>query len=152
MPSAAHPVVMAALLRVVKDALDPVRVIRGRDLSGDPSDIVLIGRENVDDLDWSSSGSFRQAMQAFGGSREEAGAVNSLIIARNGDADQDAVNATAFGYLALIEAAVRADSTLGITTLEYIVAEIDAGDVLERQGDDGATAALRFIVAYKARI
>lgn len=152
MASAAFPSVIAAVTTVATTAVAPVRVERGRDLSSDPSDVVLVGRQDVEDADWSSAGTFRQTMQTFGGNREEIGTVNGLVIARNGDADQDAANATAFGYFALIEAAVRLDPKLGLTGFDYMVAEIESSDVRERQGSDGATAALPFVVTYKARI
>jgi hypothetical protein len=80
-------------------------------------------------------------MQTFGGNREEVGEVNGLVVAWNGQADQDAACSTAFGYLASIEAAVRADPTLGLTAFDYVVAELSAGDVTESQNDAGATTA-----------
>jgi hypothetical protein len=71
-----------------------------------------------------SAGTFQQTMQTFGGNREEVGEVNGLIVAWNGQGDADAACSTAFGYLASIEAAVRADPTLGLTAFDYVVAEL----------------------------
>src|SRR3546814_17633870 len=56
----------------------------------------------------------------------------------------------AFGYLALLETAIRTDPALGVTSFAYLVAQLAAGDVFEDQVD-GATTAVEFTVTYKAR-
>jgi hypothetical protein len=91
-------------------------------------------------------------MQTFGGNREELGEVNGLVVASNGQGDQDGACATAFGYLALIEAAVRADPTLGLTAFDYVVAELQAGDVTEAQNIRRCSTVLPFTISYKIRI
>lgn len=147
--TAAFPSVIAAVVSTATPALT-VRVVRGSDISDDPADVVMVGTDGTDDP--TSAGSFRQTMQTFGGNREEIGEVNGLIVAWNGEADQDAACTTAFGYLASLETAVRATPTLGLTTFDYLFAELSAGDVTESQNNAGATTVLSFTIAYKARI
>jgi hypothetical protein len=152
MSSAAWPSVIGAVMTVATAALAPVRVVRGLDVSGDPSDAVMIGLQDIQVPDWASAGSFQQTMQTFGGNREEVGTVHGLLLARDGGGDQALAGTTAFGYLASLEAAVRADPTLGLTGFDYVVAEMSAGDVTESQNDEGAATVLSFVISYKVRI
>lgn len=155
MASAAFPSVVTALVSKIGTAVNPTRVVRGRDVTTEPSDLVMVGISSIDENSsdvWASAGTFRQTMQTFGGNREEVGQVNCLVRAQNGDGDQDAACSTAFGYLARVEASLRSDKTLGLTTFDYVVTELSAGDVTESQNDEGATAVLSFTVTYKIRI
>lgn len=151
MPSAAFPSVIAAVFSTAEQAITDARVVRGRDISDDPGDVVMVGIQSIDIGDWDSAGSFQQSMQTFGGNRQELGSVNGLILARNGDSDQEAALSAAFDYLASLEAAVRADPTLGLA-FEYTKAEMQAGDVTESQNDDGAAAVVAFAISYDIRI
>lgn len=154
---AAWPAVRAAVFTTAENALPKVPVIQGRDISQSPDDVVvMIGIQNVQDIEeeggFASAGSFQQVMQTFGGNREEVGTVNGLVLARNGDADQEAAFTAADDSLAALEAAVRSDPTLGLTGFDYVVAEMQTGDVSESQNDDGAVTALSFVIAYQIRI
>lgn len=151
MSSAAFPSVVSAVLATIDAALPAVRTIRGANISGETGDVVMIGKQTPD-FGFDSAGSFRQTMQTFGGNREEVGEVNGLIFARNGDNDQDDACSTAFGYLAAVEAAVRADPTLGLTSFDFVVAEMSSGDVSESQDNDGAVTVVTFLISYKIRI
>jgi hypothetical protein len=152
MATAAFPSVVTAVVSLAKQAAPLVRVVRGRDISNDPSDVVMVGLRDIEDAGWASAGTFRQTMQTFGGNREEVGEVNGLVVAQSGGADQDAACTRAFAHLALIEAAVRNGPTLGLTAFDYVVAEFQAGEVQEAQTDQGAASAVSFSVAYKIRI
>lgn len=152
MSSAAWPSVVGGVMTVAAGAVSGARVVRGLDVSGDPSDVVMVGIQDIQVPDWASAGSFQQTMQTFGGNREEVGTVNGLILARDGGGDQALAGATAFGYLASLEAAVRADPTLGLTGFGYVVAEMSSGDVTESQNDEGAATVLSFVISYKVRI
>lgn len=152
MASTAWPAVVAAVMTVAERVVTPAIVVRGRDTSDEPGDVVMVGLLDPEQTGWVSAGTFQQTMQTFGGNREEVGSVNGLAVAWNGDGDQDAACSTAFAYLASIEGAVRADPTLGLTAFDYVVAELQAGDVMEAQSDLGAGAALSFTIAYKIRI
>jgi hypothetical protein len=155
MTSAAFPTVIAALTTAATTALtgQPARVVRGFDLSDDPSDVVLIGVPSLTDVNAIAVGTFSQAVAPMGTTRprDETGSINCVVMARNGQGDQGASCAAAFAYLALIEASLRTDPKLGVTTFPYLVAQMASGDVLEDQAD-GATTAIPFVVTYKARI
>jgi hypothetical protein len=151
MASAAFPSVIAGVVTFTSTALPAVRVVRGRDISSDPTDVVVIGSRDREGNP-ADAGTFQQSMQTFGGNREEVGTVNGLVFAHNGEADQGAACVTAFGYLAALEAAVRADPTLGLTGFDYVVAEMQSGDVSESQNDEGAETVLAFTISYKIRI
>jgi hypothetical protein len=150
--TAAFPSVIAAIVTVAAGAVAPVRVVRGRDISNEASDVVMVGQQDIEDDGWVSAGSFEQFMQAFGGSRQETGEVNGLVVAYSGDTDQDAACDAAFAHFALLESAVRADKTLGLTVFDYVVAEIQAGEVKEAQTNLGAGVALTFTISYKIGI
>lgn len=156
MASAAFPQVVAAVLSTAEDALaGSARVVRGLDLSADPGDVVLIGVSDISEAEGDAPatvGSFSQEMQTFGGNRVETGFINGLAQAWDGNSDQEETFDTAFGYLALIEAAVRATPALGVTGVDYLVAEMSTGDVTEFQDDQGSGIALAFTIAYQARI
>lgn len=152
--AAAFPTVITAVLTTAQ-AATPERVVRGRDIvSSDPDhDAVMIGVARLDDSPgWDSAGSFTQEFQTFGGNRLETGTVNCLVLAWNGDSDQDAATTAAFAIFADIAAAIRATPTLGITTFDYMVAQVTSSDVTEAQNDDGANTVLPFVVSYEARI
>lgn len=153
--SAAYPTVYAALVAVADTALTgTVRVVDGFDISDDPGNVVQIGVPSISDTSSISAGTFNQEAQTFGraaGGREETGSINCVAMAWNGDGDQGAARAAAFGYIASIEAALRADPTLGVTAFDYLVTQLISGDVAEDKVD-GATTAISFVVAYKARI
>jgi hypothetical protein len=152
MPSAAFPSVVAAVVSVAGSSMAPTRVTRGRDISNEPGDVVMVGVRDLADSGPADAGTFQQTMQTFGGNREEVGTVNGLVLARNGDADQDAACSTAFAHLATLEAAIRADPKLGLIGFDYVVAEMQAGDVQESQADYGASTTIAFTVSYKIRI
>lgn len=151
MATAAFPSVITAIFDVASADL-LTRVTRGRDTSNTSGDVVMVGVQDVESTGWESAGSFRQTMQSFGGNREEVGTVNGLVFANNGGGNQAAALETAFGYLATLEAAVRADKTLGLTAFDYVVAEMRSGDVTESQNESGATAVVTFAIDYKIRI
>jgi hypothetical protein len=159
MTSAAFPTVIAALKSAAATALatpitaGTVRVVRGYDLSNDPSDVVLVGVPNLSDVNSIVAGTFTQAPATMGTGRkrDETGTINCVVMARNGQGDQEAACTAAFGYLALIESALRTDPTIGVTAFDYLVVQMTSGDVLEDQVE-GATTALPFAVTYKARI
>lgn len=154
---AAWTSVVDALLVRAKAVVPTADVVRGHDVSEDTSDAVFIALGDLDDEDWTSAGTFRQSMQSFGGKREEVGSVNGLVYARDGGGNQATATDTALGYLAALEADVRADPTLGIPvgdghTYDYMVTEMDSGEIREIQANDGASTALPFVISYKTRI
>jgi hypothetical protein len=115
---------------------------------------MMIAVPTLSDVNAISAGNFSQEAAAFGrasGPRTETGTISGVVMAWNGQGDQDAAQSTAFGYLDTLAAAIRADPTLGITTLTDPIAQLTAGDIAEDQVD-GATTAISFTVAYRAFI
>lgn len=160
MTSIAYPTVHAALVTTAGTALaTPVtagtfRVVDGFDLSDDPGDVMMIGVPSLSDVNAISAGTFNQEPLSFGratGGIRETGSINGVVMARNGQGDQDAARVAAFGYLATLGDAVRADPTLGVTAFQEVVARLSTGDPAEDQVD-GATTAISFTVAYVALI
>lgn len=150
--AAAYPTVFAALVDTLQNTLSgTVRVVDGFDVSGDPGDSVSVGVPSLSDANAISAGAFTQEMMAFHGPRRETGSINGVAMAWNGQGDQAAARAAAFGYIALIEDALRSDRSLGITTLDEVVAQFNSGDIAEDKVD-GATTAISFTVAYSALI
>lgn len=149
---AAWPSVVAAVFGRVNTVLPAVRVSRGRPVTQDTGDVVLVAVQEADDLGWTSAGAFQQTMQSFGGHREEVGAVNCVILTFDGDGDQTTATAAAFGYLEAIEADVRADPTLGLNGFDYVVAETSSVEIRENPAEYGAATALPFVISYKIRI
>lgn len=153
MASSAFPSVIAAIQTVATTALPLARVVRGRDVSNTPGDVVMIGVSNVDPVDWESAGRFQQTMQTYGGNRQEDGTVYGLVYTCDGGGDQTVALSNAFDLLAAIETAIRANEDLGLVpTFEYLVTEFQAGEVTESQDDRGANAVLSFAIDYRARI
>lgn len=153
MASSAFPTIVAALYATAQSALPGVFVVRGRDFSMNPDDVVMIGVTALDDSPgWDSAGSFDQEFQTFAGARVETGAVHCVAYARNGASDQGAATAAAFALVDGLGAAIRADKTLGVTALDYVVAQTVTGGVREQQNNEGAVTELSFAVKYEARI
>jgi hypothetical protein len=154
MTSAAYPTVHAALVTLATATLPSVRVVDGYDVSEDPGNIVQIGVPSLSSTTSISAGTFTQEMETFGrlvGGRLETGSINGVAMAWNGDGDQAAARSAAFGYIAAIGDALRTDPSMGVTAFAELVAELSTGDVAEDKVD-GATTAISFTVAYKARI
>lgn len=153
MTSAAFPTVIAAVVTTATATLPGVRVVRGRDISNDPGDVVMVGVLEPDDTGgWESAGSYEQAAQTFGGKRQEIGHVNGLAVAQNGDGDPAAALDAVFALIAALEASVATNPSLGVSSFDFLVAEMESGSVQELPSGDGASAALSFVITYKARI
>lgn len=159
MATAAYPTVVTALVTTASTALaTPIaagtfRVVRGYDLSSDPSDVMLIGVPKLSDANAIAAGSITQEVGPMGTTRprDENGQIFGVVMARNGDGNQATACNAAFGYLASLETALRSDPKMGVTSFSYLVTQLTVGDVFEDQVE-GATTAVEFTVAYKARI
>lgn len=152
MTSAAFPTVIAAVVTTATATLPGVRITRGRDLSEDPGNVVMVGVSDPNDADWDDAGGYTQVMQSFGGKREERGQVNGLVVAWDGGSDLAAAEAAAFTMIAALEASVATTPALGVSSLDYLVAEFETGNVHEKPSTEGASAALSFAITYRARI
>lgn len=154
MTSAAFPTVIAAVFTTATATLPGVRVVRGRDISNDPSDKIMVGVSDAssDGLSWEDAGSYEQAMHTFAGKRQEIGRVNCVAVTWNGDSDQAAALNAACTMIAALEASVATSPSLGVSSFDFLVAEVESGTVRELPSDEGASAALSFVITYKARI
>lgn len=151
MATVAFPTVIAAVMTTA-DAPTDVRVVRGRDTSNDPGDVVMIGVSSLStNQGWDSAGSFDQEFQTFGDKRVETGTVNALALSRNGDNDPDAACDAVFALVEELCAAVRTDPSLGVTAFDYLVTEVETGAVQESQNDEGAVATISLAFHYQAR-
>jgi len=152
MTSAAFPTVIAAVVTTATATLPGVRVVRGRDFTNDPGDLVMIGVADPDGGEWESTGSYEQSPHTFGGKRQEIGDINCLAVSRNGDGDPAAALAAVFTLIAAFEASIAGTPTLGLSSPEMTNVEMESGAVQESASDEGASAALSFVITYKARI
>lgn len=152
MASSAFPVVIGAVVTVARATVTGARVVRGRDISDGQDDVVMVGVRDAEASSFDSAGTFEQSMQSFGGNREEVGTVYGLVSSFDGGGNQDTALGRALDHLAGLEARVRADPTLGLTSFEYVVAQMHSGDVAEAQTDLGAISVLSFSIDYKVRI
>jgi len=152
MTSAAFPTVIAAVVTTATATLPGVKVVRGRDFTNDPGDLVMVGVSDPDPGDWESTGSYEQSPQTFGGKRLEEGQVNCLAMSRNGDDDQATALVALFALIAAFEASIATNPTLGLSSPEMLNVGMESGSVSESLSDEGASAALSFVITYKARI
>lgn len=152
MTSAAFPLVIAAVVTTATATLPGARVVRGRDYTNDPGDLLMVGVADPESGDWDSTGDYDQSMQTFGGKRQEVGRVNCLAMTKDGNGDPAVALTSAFIMIAALEASVATSPSLGVSSLDYLVAEVESGTVQESLSDEGASAALSFVITYKARI
>lgn len=157
MAGSQFPVVLAALVASAETALaaEDVRVTYGIDITEDTSDFLMFG---VDDPTSQSPaiGSWSQEMATMATSRprDETGTINCAAASANGDPDglQTALEA-AHGYVAAVEAFLRADPSLGLGGVPVAVVQIGgSGTPFLSQDEYGASAVVVFTVTYKIRI
>jgi len=135
-------------------ALGGITVYIGAQPKGttDPGDYVVIGY--VGDGD---AGRWEQAQATMGParSRDESGEIRCLASAQSGNPDPlDALDG-AFAALAGVEAAVRADGSLGLVPgLQRLLAQVGGADVItwDTSPSGGHRADVQFTVRYEARI
>lgn len=158
MTDVAYPVVYSAFLAVAQSALSgSMRVTDGYDVSEDPSDVLMLGVPNLSDISSITSGNFRQRQVGHGaaGIVTEEGTVNGIVITWNGDASDAgalAARSAAFDRLADLNAAIRADRTLGVMDFDLVVGTaIASGDVAESK-PNGAECGVSFTFNYTAQL
>lgn len=155
MTSTAFPVVIAAVVTTATATLPGVRVVRGRDSTNDPSDVLMIGVADADadaGGGWDSAGAYDQSPHTFGGKRLEEGRINCLAVSWSGTGDPAAALVAACALFAAFEASIATTPSLGLSSPEMLNVGLESGTVQESAGDEGTSAALSFVVTYKARI
>jgi hypothetical protein len=102
------------------------------------------------DPDSESASTFTQEWADLGcSSRYERGSIPCVVVASSGDTDPSAVRQQAFALLAPIEAALRADRTLGGLVM---IAQLDSGAVRLAQTTQGPYVAAGFEITYMAQV
>lgn len=152
------PALIDALLAAAHAALDSneaVQVYDGYGVSGNSGDFLMIGVENPNSPDMAFSASSKQDVATLGTTRprDENGSVLCAAYSWNGNANQKLARDTAYGYMAVIEAALRADPNMGIAAGGNFIAGMgDLQRLSQNQSESGADALLVFNVRFFARI
>lgn len=113
--------------------------------------ILYVGAQPSDQTGAIPDGEFAQTWGELGArARYETMSVACELWCRDGSTDIAAQRATAKTLLAAIESALRMDFTLSIGRLHWC--EIRAGQLIQQQTNRGATVAVPFTIAAKARL
>jgi hypothetical protein len=144
------PAVIDGLVALIRDTLPAAAVLDGpQPYKGTKPLVVTVGDDGDSDnprggqsaLEWAALGHY---------SRDETISIPSAIMARTGTAaGTAAVRQAVYDALAVIEAALVADPTIGGTVR---VAWVDSADLLYRQLQRGLAAVLVFTVHAEARL
>src|SRR3982751_1387789 len=132
MTSAAFPTVIAAVFPTATSTLPTARVVRGRDISNNPGDVLMVGVADPDDPSgWDDAGTYEQSQHTFGGKRLEEGRVNCVAKPWNGNSAPSAAEAAVFAMIAALEASVATSPSLGVSSFDFLEAEVESGMVRE---------------------
>lgn len=133
---------------------EEVLVLDGYDVTGDPSDFVMIGVENPDLAEAAFSGAGTQVAATMGTARkrDEDGSVTCAAYSWNGDCNQKAARDAVFGYMAAFETLLRADPSFSIDAGGLFVGQLGEWRLSQNQNEDGADALLIFTIRYRARL
>ena len=114
------------------------------------SDGVAVGHDGTVDDDDVNVGSVTAVYFTLGAkARMEDGTVNCWLWSLDGGTDTTARRSRAFALFAAVEAAVKADPTLGGACL---IASVASADISLRQTTQGVAVLMPFTVTYQARI
>lgn len=115
---------------VVPDAIDAlvaiaaaavpsgVRVIDGYDMSGDPSDVLMIGSDDPNAVTWTNMATAQQDWaNATKQSRNETATITCVAAAFSGDGDIRAARNAAYAYADALGDAIRANVNLVVPDL-----------------------------------
>jgi hypothetical protein len=148
------PSVMNAIVSTAKTLMDPNAVYRG---PGRPSDdsqpnVLFVGINDIYTADWTVGGNSNQSWATLGAQqRDDNGEVWCTAYSWNGDSDSDAAMNTAYGTVAALENALRADVTMG-NVPGVLWVGVSSTELRETQDSGGARAQVIFTVAYRGRI
>lgn len=113
--------------------------------------ILFVGGQPSDQTGSQPDGDFTQAWGELGArARYETLSVACELMVRTGATDMAAMRLTARTLLAAIESALRTDFTLSISRLMWC--EVHSGQLIQEQTTKGATVAVPFVIAAKARL
>lgn len=152
MSTSAIPAVIDALFTAATTALSNIKVYDGYGVSEDPGDFLMVGVEDPDYDAAANSANSRQSWATIGaGSRDEEGEITCAALSWNGNADQKAARTGAFAIVAAVENLCRANPALGVSTVLWTGVGTDT-ELLQQQGEGGASAIVIFKIAFRARI
>lgn len=143
------PAAIDGLLATLRAAagLSGVDIHDGPPMTAENPDYVCVGFDPLDPLTSVEGG---QVPASLGNrAREESYEIVGSLAAWSGDELMSARRARAMALFAAVEAAVRADITLGGTVR---TAQIASYSLLQEQTDKGASAGVRFRIACSARL
>lgn len=133
-----------------------VTVFDGYGVSNTRRDTVMVGVDNRTAANPAFSAQSTQdpATANSQRNRDQNGAVTCAFYARRGAGanQQKAARDAVYGYLALLEGALRADPTLGIAAGGNFQAQIGDERLSQNQNNKGADALLVFNVRFFARL
>jgi hypothetical protein len=150
----AIPALIDALVAQANTSLaDNILVLDGFGVTADPAEQYLfIGVDDVDSMDQAFSASAAQEWaHANYTARDEEGYVVCAAGAWNGDGDQKAARDDAFAIVNAMETALRANPSLGVSTLLWTSVGTRIA-LSQNQSESGASAVVVFNVTYRARI
>ncbi|MGZ4518877.1 MAG: hypothetical protein ACXVXO_00325 [Mycobacteriaceae bacterium] len=148
------PSVIKAIVATANAHLTNTTVYRG---PGNPSDDeplnqLFVGINDVYTADWTVGANSNQQWATLGAQqRDDNGEVWCTAYSWNGDSDSDAAMDAAYGTVAALEAALRADVTLG-NLPGVLWVGVTTTELRETQDSGGARAQVIFTVAYRGRI
>jgi hypothetical protein len=141
------PVLKARLVELLPTLAGwPTSVYDGPPVTGDnPTTYATVGYQFGQD----EAGSFRHERHGNGFQVVETGDVRGELVCRSGDSTTQAVEVEAFGLLDALDAAIRADQTLGV--LPVASTTNLSVSVAPEANQSGAVVRLRFSLEYETR-
>lgn len=153
--ASAIPQVIDALLTGAAANLTGVLVLDGYGRTDDPGDYLMVGVDDPDSPNPAnaadSAGSW-PVMKASSRVRDEKGTVTCAAVSWNGAADQKAARDAVFVIVSGLATFIRTDPSLGLAPTIYTSGLGDSLQLIQDQGDGGASAIVIFTVSFGARI
>lgn len=145
-----------ALVAQARTALPNVTVHDGFGISDDPGDFLMIGVDDPDTPNATTSASMRQEPGPLGTNRprDETGEITCVALSWNGDADPSAARAGCKAITDGMETLVRAvggSPSLGVSGVLWLGYGTTV-DLLQDQSEAGAQALVIFKIAFRSRI
>ena len=152
MASTTWPAAVDAIIAALRNDLT-VPVFDGADDDGFGDQLrafVVVGASVLDD---GYAGSFTQEYHDLGptATRDDAGTIGCVVVAQSGDQAIKPLRDAAFDALADVEATLRADVGLGVSSALRI--ELGSGQISQGRSEDGYSfCEVRFELTYQALI
>lgn len=155
MGTSAIPAIVDALVTQATAGLADRLVVDGYAATDNANpNVLMIGVDNPDTQFAAQSSDTSQDAGPMGTTRprDQRGSVTCAALSWSGSTDQKAARDAAYATLAAVEALLRADPKLGLSSFPYLVAEMGDERLSQNQYDDGVDALLIFSVKFRARL